>query len=87
MKKRIRNLTGVVIVTAAIVFSMIQLNTPVVRASGCPPGQSVGCGCMLTGSVGYTYEGVTHTFCTYMCGGCGGGDEGMYIVQTIEVID
>lgn len=81
MRKRVRNVIGIVIMTAGIVFTMIQLNIPAVRAESCPPGWAVGCGCVFQNSTGYTYDGITYTFCNYMCGGCGGADEPM----TIEV--
>lgn len=90
MKKRIRNLIGTVIMTAAIVFSMIQLNTPVVRAIACPDAGSVGCNCTFQGSVTSSYHAQDgwhiDLTCYYSCMACGGsGWEPMYIEQTVEV--
>lgn len=87
MKKRIWNLIGSLILTAAIVFGVVQLNTSVVKADGCLPAISIGCGCMFLGGTRMTVGEVSWWTCTYLCGGCGGGGEPMYIEQTIEVYD
>ena len=74
VKKRIRNVIGMMIMAAAIVFSMIQLSTSVVRAEGCPDASSVGCGCTFQGYTTAEYNGQAVFWCHYLCGfGCGGG--------------
>lgn len=72
---------GMMILTAAVVFSLIQLNTPIVRAAGCPDAGTVGCGCTFMHSTSGEYNGRPVLWCRYMCGfGCGGGGgEPMYI--------
>ncbi len=87
LKKRIRNVLGVLIMAAAIVFSLIQLNTPVVRAAGCPDASTVGCGCTFLYSTSGEYNGSAVLWCHYMCGfGCGGGGgDPILIEQTVMV--
>lgn len=80
MRKRIRNLIGILVMTAVIVFSIIQLNIPSVSAEICPPGYSVGCGCMFEYGIDSEYQGVLYRTCYYTCGGCSGGWEPMSIV-------
>lgn len=87
MKKRMWNLIGISILTLAIVFSVIQLNTKVVKAEGCPHPDTVGCGCIFEYGIGITYGEVTHWTCYYLCGGCGSPGEPMYIEQVVEVYD
>lgn len=87
MKKRIWNLIGSLIMTAAIVFGVMQLNTSVVRAEGCPHPSAVGCGCMFLEGTRMTVDGVSWWTCYYLCGGCGGDGEHMYIEQVVEVYD
>jgi hypothetical protein len=84
MKIRIRNLIAFVIMATAIAVSLIQLRIPVVRAAGCPSASEIGCQCMFTGE---QYLGGGVTACNYLCGSCSGGDEPMYIEQTIYVYD
>lgn len=77
---------------AAVVFSVIQLNTTAVRASGpdsCPPGYSVFCGnCYLSYALVWNEGQTVFTECHYdcYCSGGGGGDP-MYIEQTVTVHD
>jgi hypothetical protein len=85
MKKRILNLLGMFIISAAIVFTLFQLNTPVVKASGCPPAESMGCSCMLTYSHTLYYEGGSISICRYLCVTCGGAGEPMYIEKEVIV--
>lgn len=89
VKKRIRNVIGMMIMTAAIVFSVIQLNTPVVRAAGCPDPATVGCGCTFLHSISGEYNGRAVLWCNYSCQVCGsgGGGEPMYIELTVMVYD
>lgn len=80
MKKRIRNFVGIVIMTAILVFSVIQLNLPAVSAEICPPGYSVGCGCVFEYGIDSEYSGLWIRTCYYYCGGCSGDNEPMSIV-------
>jgi hypothetical protein len=74
VKKVIRNVIGSMILASAIVFSIMQLNTSVVRADGCPDAGTVGCGCVFMYSTSGTHNGQAVLWCRYMCGfGCGGG--------------
>ncbi|MFY9622454.1 MAG: hypothetical protein WAQ99_21735 [Pyrinomonadaceae bacterium] len=77
MKRIIWNSIGVGVLAAAIAFSLIQLNIPVVRAeSECPPPESIGCNCLLVYSLHWIEDGVEHRHCHYECGGCSGGGGG-----------
>ena len=90
VKKRIRNVIGMMIMTTAIVFSVIQLNTRVVRAAGCPGAETVGCGCTFLYSISAEYNGRPVLWCHYsctVCGGGGGGGDPMYIEQTVMVYE
>jgi hypothetical protein len=95
LKKRIGKLLGMALLVAAIVFSVIQLNTTPVKASGagdCPQGSEVFCGnCWLTyATVEYIpSENLVLTECHYdcYCSGGGGGGEPFYIEQTVQLYD
>lgn len=76
-----------IVLATLISFSLFQLRTTVVRAEVCPPGSSVGCGCHFQGASSVTYQDYTVWYCEYLCGGCGGGGNPMYIERTVEVIE
>lgn len=88
MKNKIRNVIGIMLMTAtiAIVFSVIQLNTPIVRANPvCPSSPFPPCDCRLVSSVQEPSGKVT---CWYVCecGGPGrGGGEPFEIERMVEV--
>jgi hypothetical protein len=91
VKKRIRNVIGSMIIGAAIVFSAIQLNTPVVRAFGCPtypPGLESCGGCNLVEETVVYVDEVAYRHCFYNCWGCPGpGNEPMEIEREVVVQD
>lgn len=81
MKNRIRNV--IMIMMAAIVFSVIQLNTPVIRAAtGCPSAPFEGCYCGLWGSV--ESGGVLTCYYSCVCTAPGGG-EPFEIERSVDV--
>jgi hypothetical protein len=89
MKKRIWNLIAIILMTAAIAFSVIQLRTPVVKASGCPTGVMWDCTfCNLTEeTVMYVGDQIIRT-CYYWCTGCPGpGGEPMEIEHVLELYE
>ncbi len=89
MKKYIWNLFGVALMALVIGFSLVQLSTRVVKAEGCPPASAVGCGCMSQGHTGINIGdglGILWT-CNYLCGGCGGDGNPMYIETIVEVME
>lgn len=93
MKRRIAKLLSTLIMTATLVFSLIQLNTSIAHASGaedCPPGSNVFCGnCNLSYALVWYQGGTVITECHYDCycyGGGGGGGE-FYIEQTVYLYD
>ena len=86
--KRTTRLAATVLMAAAISFSLIQLTTSVVKAEGCPAGYMVGCGCEFVDGVGVDGgDGHVYWTCYYICGGCNGPGEPMYIERTIQVVD
>ncbi|HEY7506765.1 MAG TPA: hypothetical protein VH621_04115 [Nitrososphaera sp.] len=93
MVKRLGRLIAVALMAATIVFSAVQLNSPVVSASGaddCPPGYSVFCGnCWLDYALVWPQGGVIITECHYSCycASGGGGGEPFYIEQTVYLYD
>lgn len=89
MKKRILNLAGIAIMATAIVWSLIQLDIPTVKAAGCPPTASIdNCSGFLVEATAIGVEGHIAWFCTYRvtCSSGGGGDP-FEIEQTIQVLD
>jgi len=86
-------MVGMVIMTATLVLSLIQLNTTTTQASGaedCPPGSTVGCGnCYLSYALVWYQGGTIITECHYdcYCYGGGGGGEPFYIEQTVYLYD
>jgi hypothetical protein len=87
MKRRIFNWIGIAIMAGAIAFSLTQLKIPVVKAEGCPPGNAVGCACMFIDGTGVQYGEQTVWTCNYLCGSCGGDNQGFLIEQTITVVE
>lgn len=89
MKKRIWKFSGIAALILTIGFSLIQLTTPVVKASGCPETPFPDCVCNLTASTHEVIEGFPgRWYCTYDCV-CvwGGGGEPMSIVRDLDVPD
>jgi hypothetical protein len=84
--KRIWTFFRISVIIGAVIFAVTSMKTEVVQAAGCPPAQSVGCGCQFVDGVGVTdpYTGVTHWTCNYLCGSCNPGEEHMVIERTIE---
>lgn len=90
MKKRILNLTAIMIMAVGILFSVIQLDVPAVRAAGCPPTAVIdNCFCgSLVEATGMMVGDELWWFCTYRCTcGSGGGGDPFEIEQTIQVLD
>ncbi len=87
MRKTIRNAIGALLLTAAVVFSVLQLNSRVAYASGCPPADSVGCACMFVDGTAIIIDGNAYWYCSYLCGTCGGNGDPLYIEQTVVVPD
>lgn len=87
--KRVQNVIAVLIVMGAIVFSLIQLNTPVANASTCPthPQGLEQCGgCNLQEETVMWVDGVPYRHCFYNCWGCPGpGGEPMAIEREVVV--
>lgn len=92
MKKRMLNGFGIMLVMAAIVFSFIQLNIPVVKADVCPSNPFSDCANCYLGSVVSSecsnWPGCVHYTCYYWCTGCAGpGGDPMAIERTVEVYE
>jgi hypothetical protein len=70
--------------------SLIQLRIPVVKADGCPPAETVGCGCRFIHATSVDSNDGTPIgwTCTYYCECCycsGGGGQPMEIEREITV--
>ena len=72
MKRKIMNFLGASFLISMIGLSLVQLNTSVVKATGCPSNPFPECNCVLTQ---YWYYGSnpTHWYCHYHCSCPGGG--------------
>jgi hypothetical protein len=87
MRKRIWNLIALMMM-AAVIFGVIQLNTPVARSAGCPNAGTVGCNCYFMYSTSAVEpDGHITWRCHYSCTMCESGSDPMYIEQVVEVRD
>lgn len=77
MKRTISKWVGIAVMAVAIVFSLIQVRIPVVKADGCPENPFPECICDLSYSVSSQSGNVIRTTCYYNCncGGPGGGGD------------